>query len=94
MFLATAIVVSVYAGTVLRPRAVDESLQSNRNLDNATQIAIGLALPPNGALSADFLAQLSVPIPYGFAGFGPADGSNTVVPHLPRDTIGPASKGS
>ncbi|KAJ7053316.1 hypothetical protein C8F01DRAFT_1260648 [Mycena amicta] len=84
MFLATAIVFSVYAAfahgqstIVCNPTG---TLCFNQVFDKATQITIGLALPPNGALNADFLAQLSVPIPYGFAGFGPADGSKTVVP--------------
>ncbi|KAF7324069.1 hypothetical protein MKEN_00629300 [Mycena kentingensis (nom. inval.)] len=46
--------------------------------DPTTQITLGLALPPGGAIDVDFLAQLTVPVPYGFAGFGV--GANSAIP--------------
>ncbi|KAJ6579074.1 hypothetical protein DFH09DRAFT_1360936 [Mycena vulgaris] len=55
----------------------DSGLCINQVFDSETKSTYGFVLPSNGKFSEDFIAQVSVPLPYGFAGFGIADSTSS-----------------
>ncbi|KAJ7343971.1 hypothetical protein DFH08DRAFT_810503 [Mycena albidolilacea] len=55
--------------------------------DAETKSTYGFVLPTNGSLAEDFIAQLSVPLPYGFAGFGPVQSASSGIPPIPLFSI-------
>ncbi|KAJ6605286.1 hypothetical protein DFH09DRAFT_1121094 [Mycena vulgaris] len=55
----------------------DSGLCINQVFDPETKSTYGFVLPSNGKFSEDFIAQVSVPLPYGFAGFGIADSTSS-----------------
>ncbi|KAJ6514656.1 hypothetical protein DFH09DRAFT_1288029 [Mycena vulgaris] len=67
----------------------DSGLCINQVFDPETKSTYGFVLPSNGKFSEDFIAQVSVPLPYGFAGFGIADSTSS--PSTMPPWITPAS---
>ncbi|KAJ7909080.1 hypothetical protein B0H13DRAFT_2273044 [Mycena leptocephala] len=48
--------------------------------DPKTKTNFGFVLPTDGSFSEDFIAQVSVPLPYGFAGFGIGNTTTSAIP--------------
>ncbi|KAJ6579890.1 hypothetical protein B0H10DRAFT_813335 [Mycena sp. CBHHK59/15] len=48
--------------------------------NEATESTFGFVLPTEGKFSDEFMAQITVPLPYGFVGFGIANGTE-IPPH-------------
>ncbi|KAF7306279.1 hypothetical protein MIND_00418800 [Mycena indigotica] len=49
----------------------------NQVSDPATQMSVGLVLPPSGSFNREFIAQVTIPLPYGAAGFSLVDTQGT-----------------
>ncbi|KAJ6620461.1 hypothetical protein B0H10DRAFT_1946016 [Mycena sp. CBHHK59/15] len=59
--------------------------------NEATESTFGFVLPTEGKFSDEFMAQIAVPLPYGFVGFGIANG--TEIPPADNSQLVPNALG-